>query len=295
MKYGPFFLLFLFSNISFGNEINNSVIAIVNDNVITYQEIQAELNSASSFDQKISIVNKNIDLVIQNELIEKYDLNPSDYEINEALIHIAKKNNISISSLRQNQNFEYIKNDIVKQLSIFNLKIFLTKDIEFHISNEDIYLNCDNKNKDFSEQIMIAEIVIYEPYNSNYTKFSKNDKIKNYLIKLSNHISKGASFYSLAKLHSQEPSYLHGGVSEWKNIDTSFLSKIDKLPLNKVSNIYQKGNGWAIAIKVDERKIDLELEKCKKRINNIRAENFFENYINNYRNKSDIIIYKQKL
>ena len=295
MKYGFFLLILFFSNISIGNNLSNKILAVVNNNIITSQEIKSELDLAASLDEKKSILNNSINNLLIKELIDEFNLNPSSYEINEALVHIARKNKISILDLRQNQNFEYIKKDVVKQLSIFNLKIYLTKELVLNVSSQEVTLYCNNVGSNLTKQIKIAEIFIIEPSESSTNKAEKDLRIKNFLKKLSNHISKGASFTSLAKLHSQNVSYLNGGISEWKNLNASFLREINSLPLNKVSSIYQKDNGWAIAIKIDEREVNLKLEECKNEISKTKADKYFENYIINYRNEANITIFEEKL
>jgi peptidyl-prolyl cis-trans isomerase SurA len=296
MRYLLICFLFLFSNITYGNNESNQIIAIVNKNVLTSQSIEEKLYQSKSLEEKISIINKSIDLLIYKELIEKNNLNPSNYEIDRALEHIAKKNNLTIFNLKQSPNFAFIKNDITLQLAIFNLKVFITKDKEILISDNDINMSCKNINsKNLTKQIKISEIFISEFHDSSFNNPNKDSLIKKYLLKLSNHITKGASFTNLAKLHSQDQSYFNGGISEWKNLDTSFLLEIDKLPNNEVSTVYQKDNGWAIAIKIDERKVNLQLEECKNEISKLKAEKYFENYIINYKNEADITIFEKKL
>ena len=295
MKYGLFVLILFFSNISIGNNLSNKILAVVNNNIITSQEIKSKLDIAASLDEKKSILNNSIDNLLIKELIDDFNLKPSSNEINEALGHIARKNKISVSELRQNQNFEHIKKDVVKQLSIFNLKIYLTKDYVLNISRKEVNLYCNNIGSSLTKQIKIAEIIIIEPSESTANKAEKDLRIKKFLKVLSSHISKGASFTSLAKLHSQNLSYLNGGISEWRNLNSSFLQEINELPLNQVSNIYQKESGWAIAIKIDDREINLKLEECKKEISNLKAETIFKEYIHEFRNNSNITKYEQNL
>ena len=73
---------------------------------------------------------------------------------------------------------------------------------------------------------------------------------------------------------------------------------IDKFKTpNKVAVITgaMGGNGFAIAIKVNERKVNLILENCKKEISKRKAGQFFDDFMTNYRDEADIIIYDHKL
>ena len=56
MKYGLFVLILFFSNISIGNNLSNKILAVVNNNIITSQEIKSKLDIAASLDEKKSIL-----------------------------------------------------------------------------------------------------------------------------------------------------------------------------------------------------------------------------------------------
>ena len=73
------------------------------------------------------------------------------------------------------------------------------------------------------------------------------------------------------------------------------MFEIDNLQKNQVSEIYKRGDSWAIAIKNDERNINPILERCKKELMDLKAEQYYLNYLNNYRKKAKIKIYTDKL
>ena len=56
-----------------------------------------------------------------------------------------------------------------------------------------------------TKQIRIAQIIISEIDNSDVIIDNQELAIRNFLKKLSDHITKGASFDAFAKLHSQHP------------------------------------------------------------------------------------------
>lgn len=295
MKHGLYLLLLLASLTTLSNEVENSIVALVNEKIITSQSIQLKLDKSNTFDEKLIILNEKIDLVLQKELIDKMSLNASVQEIKDALEHIANKNDLSLNQITQLPNYQSIFLDISNTLSIMNLKNSITKDLKFITTDEELNIHCSNKDKNqLIKQIKIAEIIISSIGNSELNKDQDKD-IKKFLLKLSDHIIKGASFQTIAKLHSQDPSYFNGGLSGWKNINNATLMEIDKLQKNEVSKIFKGNNGWTIATKINERYIDANLEDCKKELNTLKAEKYYLNYLKSYRDEAEINIFIDEL
>ena len=295
MKHGLYLLLLLASLTTLSNEVENSIVALVNEKIITSQSIQLKLDKSNTFDEKLIILNEKIDLVLQKELIDKTSLNASVQEIKDALEHIANKNDLSLNQLTQLPNYQSIFLDISNTLSIMNLKNSITKDLKFITTDEELNIHCSNKDKNqLIKQIKIAEIIISSTGNSELNKDQDKD-IKKFLLKLSDHIIKGASFQTIAKLHSQDPSYFNGGLSGWKNINNATLKEIDKLQKNEVSKIFKGNNGWTIATKINERYIDANLEECKKELNTLKAEKYYLNFLKSYRDEAEIKIFIDEL
>ena len=216
-------------------------------------------------------------------------------EIKDALEHIANKNDLSLNQITQLPNYQSIFLDISNTLSIMNLKNSITKDLKFITTDEELNVHCSNKDKNqLIKQIKIAEIIISSIGNSELNKDQDKD-IKKFLLKLSDHIIKGASFQTIAKLHSQDPSYFNGGLSGWKNINNATLKEIDKLQKNEVSKIFKGNNGWTIATKINERYIDTNVEECKKELNTLKAEKYYLNYLKSYRDEAEIKIFIDEL
>ena len=65
----------------------NSIIAIVNEEVITLQSIEQQLNDANSFNEKIDIVEQQIDITLQMIKLRELGLKPSQVDIDEVLKH----------------------------------------------------------------------------------------------------------------------------------------------------------------------------------------------------------------
>ena len=113
--------------------------------------------------------------------------------------------------------------------------------------------------------------------------------------KLSNHISKGASFEAFAKLHSQHPSYQNGGVTDWLTVNSPTLKMLDSLDANEVSEIYSTDFGLAIAIKIEERFISSKLKECEEQVIYQNAEMHYAQWLKNLRQQAFIEIYYDKL
>ena len=184
---------------------------------------------------------------------------------------------------------------ITDRLSILSLQQYITKDLSIELSEDEINNCISNISDKDTKQIKIAQIIISQINNSDINIDNQEQAIRNFLKKLSDHITKGASFDAFAKLHSQHPSYANGGLSDWVFVNAPNIEMIDALEDGEVSKIYTTDAGWAIAIKVDERYIDSNLENCKEKIIYQKAQQFYSNWLQGLRDSAYIEIYTDKL
>jgi len=273
---------------------SNTIIAIVDDNLITLQSLETELIQKKSFDEKMTLLNKKINNLIQLNKAKDLGLSISNDDISRAIMEVATFNDISVEQLKQYPNFKSLKDQIIEKILILKLQDYFKKEMTINISIEELNNTC-SVNPNIKKQIKIAQIIITELENHNQSSLSQELIIKNFLTKLSNHISRGASFEALAKLHSQHPSYIDGGLSDWLFIENSYLDDIDKLKNNEISEIFKAEYGWGIGIKVDERLIDLNLKKCEQDIINLKLNKKYSEWVMQLRNSSNIEIFSDKL
>jgi len=274
---------------------SNSIIAIVNDEAITLQSIEQKLDYTSSLNEKIDIVEQQIDFVLQISKARELSLNPSQGDINGVLTQLSHDNNISMEQLRSYAQFPSLIQQITNRLSILGLQQYITKDLSIELSENEINNCIFNINDKDTKQIRIAQIIISEVENSDVNIGNQEQVIRNFLKKLSDHITKGASFDAFAKLHSQHPSYVNGGLSDWMFVNNPTIEMFDSLQDNEVSKIYATDVGLAIAIKVDERYTNLDLENCKEKIVYQKAEQFYSDWLKDLRDSAYIEIYTDKL
>ena len=273
----------------------NSIIAIVNEEVITFQLIEQQLNYTNSLNEKIDIVKQQIDITLQMSKVRDFEINPSKVDINRAVAQVAHNNNMTIEQLQSYPQFPSLIKEITDKLSILNLQQFITKDLSIELSENEINNCTSNINDKDIKQIRIAQIIISEVENSDVNIVNQEQAIKNFLKKLSDHISKGASFEAFAKLHSQHPSYANGGLSDWMFINSPNIEMFDSLEDGEVSKIYATDVGWAIAIKVDERYVDSNMENCKEKIIYKKTQKFYFDWLKDLRDSAYIEIYTDKL
>ena len=274
---------------------SNSIIAIVNDEAITLQSIEQKLDYTSSLNEKIDIVEQQIDFVLQISKARELSLNPSQGDINGVLTQLSHDNNISMEQLRSYAQFPSLIQQITNRLSILGLQQYITKDLSIELSENEINNCIFNINDKDTKQIRIAQIIISEVENSDVNIGNQKQAIRNFLKKLSDHITKGASFDAFAKLHSQHSSYVNGGLSDWMFVNNPTIEMFDSLQDNEVSKIYATDVGLAIAIKVDERYTNLDLENCKEKIIYQKAEQFYSDWLKDLRDSAYIEIYTDKL
>jgi len=286
-------ILFLNFSICFAE---NTILAIVNNEVVTLNSVEQKLNIANSNEEKIAIIKNRIDTILQLTKVSEFDISPTQSDINQALIQLANINEITIEQLNSYPEISLLTREVTEKLSILNLQRFITRDLILNLSTNELIDNCPATDNDTKiKQIKIAQIIISEIDNSDISPNSKDEAIKEFLKKLSKHITKGASFESFAKLHSQHPSYSNGGLSDWITVNSPTTEMLDLLKDGEVSKVYSNNIGFAIAIKVDERFISDNLEKCKEKLTYLNAEQFYLNWLKELRDNADIEIYINNL
>ena len=220
------FLVFITGNVF----SENTVIAVVNSAPVSLKSVQNEISAASSDEEIIEKVNAQIYITLQLQKVDELSLSPTKENIDQVLIDIADSNSLSIQELLDFEEIDSIRKEISEKLSILNLQRFITRGLEK--PTQEILNQCsDVKLEDDLKQIKIAQIIISEIDSDTQNPEQKNASIKSFLNKISNHISKGASFETFAKLHSQHPSYKDGGVTDWLTVNNPTLEMLDSLSL----------------------------------------------------------------
>jgi|TARA_B110001469_G_scaffold68621_1_gene65334 parvulin-like peptidyl-prolyl isomerase len=270
----------------------NIIIAAVNNSAITYNSLENLLLNARSKEHKVDIINQRINDVLQLQKAKELNIESSINDVNLALLEISKSNNISLEQLKAYPEFLSLEDEVSEKISILNLQRYITRDV--NILESEALDTCSKEPTNINiKQIKIAQIIISEV--ESHAQNDQDIAIKAFLNKLSKHISKGASFEALAKLHSHHPSYANGGVTDWIKVDNPTIIMLDSLKANEVSQIYFTDFGLAIAIKLEERFVSTNIKKCKEKLIYLRAEKFYSNWVKGLRGEAYIKIYHDLL
>ena len=281
--------------------VPNTIIAIVNDELITLDTISNDIEPSSTKAQKMALVDHQIDLVLQLEKIQEFGIKPKLSSINTMLSNIASQNGLTLMQLQTNHQFDEIVENITQQLSLRGLKQLVLQKADISLTQAEIYAalaknpsTSDNLNK----QIKIAQIVINSIDQTDSLLQSKDDLITQFLIVLSDKINSGTSFSSLAKLHSQDPSYKNGGESGWldeNRLPAAFKQQLVNLQSGELSPPFQTKQGWRIIKIIDERSVDNHLVAIKSQLIQSKKNTYFKNWVKALKKNAYIEIFDHKL
>ena len=279
----------------------NSIIAIVNDELITLNAISEQVNASSTKAQKIKLIDHQIDLVLQLEKIKKFGIKPKLSSINTMLSNIASQNGLTLAQLQANNQFDEIVKNVSQRLSIRGLKQFVLQEANINLTQAEIDIALaknPSSSEGFNKQIKIAQIAISSIDQSDSLLQSKNNLIQQFLTELSDKINTGTSFSSLAKLHSQDPSYKNGGESGWldeNRLPVEFKQQLAQLKVGELSPPFQAGQGWRIIKILDKRSVDNHLIAIKSQLVQSKQNAFFKNWVKELRKDAYIEIFDHKL
>jgi len=292
------FFLLLFTSIN--TFASNSIIAIVNDEIITFNSIASDINSEFNTEQKLKVVNKHIDTKLQLKKAEKLGIEPKPSAVNSALNNIAEQNNLTATQLQSSPQFNTLINDIKTSLILNILKQIITKDVNIVISKNELdkALISNPSNKKLDEQVKIAQIAIASIDKTDSLVKSEEELIQDFLLELTSKIKTGESFSALAKLHSQDPSYKNGGASPWldkQRLPDAFLNVVNKLKVNEISEPFFAAKGWRILKVVDTRKVNKHIDAVKAALVRQKQNIYFKDWVKKLREEAYIEIFDHKL
>ncbi len=240
------------------------IVAVVNDEVITANELQARTRAAQLQLQRQKIQAPPPEIlerqVLERMIIDRAQLQMAresgvrvdDATVNAAMSRIAEANNMTIPALRQRLEAEGISfnqfREDVRQDILLNRLREREVDGRLQISENEL----DNFIADQAgvtadgEEINLAQILLRVPENANAQRL---DETRQRADEILSQLKGGADFSRLAATYSNAPEALQGGALGWRAVDrlpTLFLEAIKGVKVGEIAPIVRSPNGFHI-------------------------------------------------
>ena len=278
----------------------NSIIAVVNDDLITSSTVAKDLTSALNSEQKRQVVNQYIDRHLQLKQAGKLGIQPRPEAVNTLLNAIAKQNQLTLDQLRQVKDFDQVLTEVQTSLILKGLKQVVLKDASITLSDHELSqaLAKNPGEPKWQTQIQLAQIVVGSVEQADGTQSTEDQALEAFLLTLRERMTQGEAFGVLAKLYSQDPSYQNGGVSAWldkaklPDVFTNIVSGLDK---DAVSKPFKVGQTWRLLKVEKERQIDQRLQALKAALIRQKQSQYFNEWTKKLRENVYIEIFENKL
>jgi peptidyl-prolyl cis-trans isomerase SurA len=246
------------------------IVAVVNDDVITRQEL------AKRYDEVVkNLQRRNTPLpsreVLEKQLLERMitDLALQQHarntgirvdpaQVETALQRIAAQNKLDMAGLqaaleRDGQSLDSLRNTIRNQMLIARAR---ERDVDNRITVSDAevegYLQTQAQ-QGAETEYTFAHILVSVPENASPEQTqARRARAEDILAQL----AKGADFAQLSASYSDAPNALKGGVYDWTasgKLPTLFVNALKQLQPGQVSPLLKSGNGFHILKLIDKR------------------------------------------
>lgn len=279
----------------------NSIIAIVNDDIVTYSTVAEALSKTDKKSEKIKHIDNQISRLLQLQKIKELEIKPKLKALNNALSNVASQNSLTLAQLQSLKQYDAIVAQITEQLALSSLKRFVLDNANLVLTQKEIdeaVLSQSPMQRQLQAQVKIAQIAISSIDTTDNPTESQDSLIQKLLNRLTDQIKQGQSFSDLAKLHSQDPSYKNGGESGWlivEKLPDVFKKQIEQLKPAELSTPFKVGGGWWLIKVLDRREIDLSLEQTKAKLISKKKDQYYNNWVQKLKDKAYIEIFDHKL
>lgn len=242
-------------------ELLDKIIATVEKDVVTAQEVKKEFNrrypnkNQLSKNELIKIEKEVLDSLITKKLVLQYaeliNLNPSEQEIDMVIKNIIQNNQITYEDLekellRDGSNILEFKEQLRFQITLQKIK---DREIMPYVNISqyeiDAELEKQNNNNNQNNQYKLSHILI-----------KQNNPNKEIIIKEILTLENSKNFSELAKKYSQGPNAEKFGDLGWNKLEDLpeiFIDFVSKAEDGQISNPIESSNGYHI-IRLDSSK-----------------------------------------
>jgi peptidyl-prolyl cis-trans isomerase SurA len=245
------------------------IIAIVDEKVITEQELTDRVDSVSNqLEQQgkelppqavleKQILERLIVDSLQLQLAEQSGIKINDTELDKTIERIAEKNSMNIDEFKialenDGLNYHKFRADMRGEITISRLKDReINRRVTVSDGEIDNYLTTEANSNENKSEFEISHILIRTPEDSSPEQIEEAQiKVKN----LFNQLENGDSFEQVSASFSDAPNALEGGSMGWRKgnqIPTLFLERLESMQVGDVSKAIRSPSGFHI-LKLDD-------------------------------------------
>lgn len=298
LKCFLFFILFLSFSQSAISKIVESIVAIVNDDIISLTDIEKykeKLKNGTMVDdlllnqKNVSLILKDrkqlLDLLISEKIIDsevkRQGLEVTIERVEKEIRSIAEKNRVTLEQLKAALKSEGVRfsdyQDFTKTRIERHELIARSITSKIKISDEEIsnyYVNTSGKKNTQIYEYTVAHILFRIDKRGEDAAFNRAKSV--YL----KHKDGSSPFETLASQYSEDPSFTDGGILgtfKGGELVGAIDDAIKKLEPGEVSKLVKTNSGYHIVKLVSKKLIpDPSLEREKNRIRNILFQQAFK-------------------
>jgi len=256
-----------------GSKPVDRIIAVVNDDVITANELALRTQAALLQLQRQNIQPPPREVVerqvLERMIVDKAQLQLArdtgvrvdDATVNAAIGRIAEANNLSVPALRQRLESEGVTfaqfREDVRQDILLNRVREREVDARLQISESELdnFIAEQSGVAADAEEVNLGQILLRLPENANAQRIDETRKRAEDLIA---QLRGGADFSRLAASFSNAPEALQGGALGWRPVDrwpTLFIDAIKGVKAGDIAPLVRSPNGFHIIKVIGRRSI----------------------------------------
>ena len=257
----------------------DGIAAVVNDDIITHTELDAEVirisqelrrrNTQAPPEEvlKKQVLERLINRKIQLQTARRANIVVDDETLNRALTNIAAESNLSLSQfrrvlIRDGVSFEGFRENMRDEIT---LNRFYQRQIDSRVSISDAditaFLETQQTQGNVSIEYEIGHILIAVPESASAEEVSA---ARNQAESVVTRINEGADFAEIAVAESNGSRALDGGNLGWRpanELPTIFASVIPNMKKGEISKVIKSTSGFHVVKLLDTRDSDTQIVK----------------------------------
>lgn len=196
---------------------------------------------------------------VQLQLAKRYEIEPGEEEINQAIATIAQRNKITEAQLiadleRQNTSLDDLRQQIKTELTISQLQQGVVNS-RIRVTEQEIenFLSSTDGKFATSPDFHLGHILIAVSGSADPAMVSAAEKEA---LDIYEKLQKGEDFAQLAISHSNDQSALQGGDIGWRKLaqlPELFSQQLEKLNTGEVSKPFRSGAGFHLLKNMEQR------------------------------------------